>query len=73
MKERILKHVKRWNEWRKGNLNGRLYKILVLLKLAKSPTFELFVTEEEREEAWLAFKKELEAALTENSNNSRNG
>ena len=73
MKERILKPVKRWNEWRKGNLNGRLYKILVLLKLAKSPTFELFATAEEREEAWLAFKKELEAALTENSNNSRNG
>jgi len=73
MKERILKHFRRWNEWRKGNLNGRFYKILVLLKLEHSPTFELFVTAEEREEAWRAFKKELETAVEENSNNSRNG
>lgn len=37
---RKVKYFKEWNEWRKRNTNGRIYKFLVLLKLTKSPTFE---------------------------------
>lgn len=37
---RKVKYFKGWNEWRKRNTNGRIYKFLVLLKLTKSPTFE---------------------------------
>lgn len=31
----------RWNKWRKRNLNGSIYKVLVLIGLQRSPTFEL--------------------------------
>lgn len=33
-------HIKIWNDWRKYNLNSKVYQILVLLKLAISPSFE---------------------------------
>lgn len=36
----LTRYFKEWNEWRKRNMNGRFYKFLVLIKLAKSPTFE---------------------------------
>lgn len=37
----MINHFKHWNRWRKLNLNGPVYQILVLLGLAVSPTFEL--------------------------------
>lgn len=39
----IVSHVKLWNEWRKGCLNGPLHKFLVLIGLVYSPTFHVFV------------------------------
>lgn len=40
MFKKIKKHFKKWNSWRKYNTNSWLHKILVLLKLRHSPTFE---------------------------------
>lgn len=36
-----MNRFKLWNEWRKRSLNGPVYKLLVLLGLAHSPTFEM--------------------------------
>lgn len=47
---KIIYHIKKWNEWRKGSLNNPIYKLLVLFKLAKSPTFDWFWTKEETEQ-----------------------
>lgn len=35
----MIRHIKVWNRWRKRNLNNKFYKFLVLLGIAKSPTF----------------------------------
>lgn len=39
--KKLIEHLKIWNEWRKGCLNSRLYKLGVLFGLTKSPTMEL--------------------------------
>ena len=36
----VIEYIKAWNRWRKGSLDSELYKICVLFRLAKSPTFE---------------------------------
>ena len=36
-----INHIKLWNDWRKRNTNNKFYKIMVLLCLAHSPTFEM--------------------------------
>ena len=37
-----MNRFKLWNQWRKININGRGYQLLVLLRLQYSPTFELY-------------------------------
>lgn len=44
---RLKRHIKRWNGWRKVNGNGRLHHILVLLGLVHSPTFGFYLLPEE--------------------------
>lgn len=44
---KIIKHLKRWNKWRKFNGNSRKYKFLVLIGAIISPTFELTWNDEE--------------------------
>ena len=34
----MIKHIRRWNAWRKHNMNGLMYKVLVLFNFIKSPT-----------------------------------
>lgn len=34
----MLNHIRRWNIWRKGCLDGPVHKILVLFGVIKSPT-----------------------------------
>ena len=41
MLDKFKKRYKLWKLWASRNLNGPLYKFLVLIGLAKSPTFEL--------------------------------
>lgn len=38
---KAIKYFKEWNDWRKRNMNGKFYKFLVLIRIAKSPTFEI--------------------------------
>ena len=41
MFKKLTIHYQQWNRWQKCNLNSRLHKILVLLKLKRSPSFEM--------------------------------
>lgn len=43
MKESYASYVHRWNVWRKRNMNGKIYKFLVLIKVVNSPTMALTV------------------------------
>ena len=58
-----IKHIKRWNEWRKHNGNSSLHKLLVLLGIVKSPTFSHTFTKEECEEIEKAFEKGFKEGL----------
>lgn len=44
---RLIRHIKRWNIWRKHNANGRLHHLLVFFNIIKSPTFGLVLLPEE--------------------------
>jgi hypothetical protein len=35
----MIQYFKKWNRWRKVNVNGKFFKFLVLIKLANSPSF----------------------------------
>ena len=41
MFKKLTLHYQQWNRWQKCNLNSRFHKILVLLKLKSSPSFEM--------------------------------
>lgn len=45
---KLLRHFRRWNLWRKRNLNGRLHHFLVLIRLRKSPTLALVLLPDEQ-------------------------
>lgn len=61
--KKIIKHIQRWNIWRKNNLNGPLYKFLVLIGAMKSPTMPLTWTPDEIKELEEAFVKGFEEGL----------
>ena len=60
MIKRFIRHIKRWNKWRKHCGNGRLYKISVLFG-NPSPTFGLVLTDEEEEEMRKEIQEKYEA------------
>lgn len=41
MFKKLILHYQQWNRWQKHNLNSKFHKILVLLKLKHSPSFEM--------------------------------
>lgn len=41
MFKKLTLHYQQWNRWQKCSLNSRLHKILVLIKLKRSPSFEM--------------------------------
>lgn len=45
--KKLVKHVRRWNIWRKRNYNGAIHKLLVLFGIRHSPTFEWTLLPEE--------------------------
>lgn len=47
MKDNIFRHIRRWNKWRKGNLNSHFYQFLVLIGFVKSPTMALVLLDDE--------------------------
>lgn len=53
----LIKHIRRWNIWRKKNINGPVHKVLVLLGFRKSPTMTLTLLPEEIP-GWLQKKGE---------------
>lgn len=55
----IINHIRRWNKWRKHNLNGTFYKFLVLIGIRKSPTLPLIWLDSELK----AYRKDLEDVL----------
>lgn len=56
---KVINHIRRWNKWRKGNLNGRFYKFLVLIGVKESPTLPLTWLDSELK----AYRKGLEDGL----------
>ena len=44
----MIKHIRRWNEWRKRCLNSKWHKLLVLFGLRYSPTLHFTLLPEER-------------------------
>nr|DAW50902.1 MAG TPA: hypothetical protein [Caudoviricetes sp.] len=45
--KKLIKHIRRWNIWRKHCHNRSLYKILVLFGVTKSPTMVTVLLPEE--------------------------
>lgn len=62
---KIIKHIKRWNVWRKHNVNSKLHKILVLFGIIKSPTLAFTLIPEEYEEIQKAIEEAIENAKKE--------
>jgi len=56
----MLRHILRWNQWRKGCLNGPFHKLLVLLGLRISPTLECTLLPDEWNAISDAFRKGLQ-------------
>lgn len=48
--KRLIKHIRRWNIWRKYNGNSRMHKLLVLIGLIHSPTMRMVLLPEELEQ-----------------------
>lgn len=46
----MIKRFRQWNEWRKCSANSKWYKLLVLIGLRRSPTFEMFIVDGELKE-----------------------
>lgn len=61
--KRFIRHCKRWNEWRKHSKNHLIYKILVFFNPKISPTYQLFISYEEKMEIVEAFMKGVEDGM----------
>lgn len=51
------KHIRRWNIWRKRNVNGPVHKLKVLFGITKSPTLATVYLPEEAEQITNFFEK----------------
>lgn len=61
--KRFIRHCKKWNEWRKSCKNYLPYKIHVFFKPKISPTYQLFIRNEEMKELVDAFLKGVEEGM----------
>jgi len=43
----MISHIKLWNHWRKRSLDSKLYKILVLFGIFKSPSMSFIISVKE--------------------------
>lgn len=57
---KIIRHIKRWNKWRKRCRNGKFHKFLVLIGVIHSPTFLRILTDEEEKAYYEEIKKIFE-------------
>ena len=46
--DHIIKKYKKWKDWQKRCINSRFHKFLVLIGFVHSPSFEAFITRDER-------------------------
>ena len=53
--KQLVNHIRRWNVWRKGSINGPVYKLMVLFGSIKSPTFMSTLTNDELSEVVKGF------------------
>lgn len=60
---KVINHIRRWNKWRKGSLNSRFYKFLVLIGIKKSPTMPHIWLDSEWKQFGEGFRKGLEEGL----------
>ena len=63
MLKRIKRHIKKWNEWRKHNTNGKLHKFLVLIGLVHSLTFSIQLTREDIDRIGKAINEGIKEGL----------
>lgn len=66
---KLIKHIKKWNKWRKHSLNSPISKLLVLFNIIKSPTFEHFWTEQDARAFREGFLQGMREAADEQQNN----
>ena len=55
----MIKHIRRWNIWRKHCMNSPFHKFLVLVGFIKSPTMSFTFLPEE----WLAYEEKMHNIL----------
>ena len=60
---RFIRHCKKWNEWRKHSRNSFLYKIYVFFNPKISPTYQLFISYEEKMKILEAFMRGLQDGM----------
>lgn len=63
--KKIIKHIKRWNEWRKESLNNPVQKLLVLFKVIESPTFKHFWSKDDAKTFRDGFLQGMREAIDE--------
>ena len=68
---KIIKHIRRWNIWRKRNMNGPVYKLLVLFGLVKSSTMARVLLPEEIDWVLKGFEDGLKDGLKGGKKESR--
>ena len=55
----MIKHIRRWYQWQKGNRNGRWYKFMVLIGVMQSPSMVWMLLPEEMKEISEEFQNAL--------------
>ena len=60
---RLIKHIRRWNIWRKCNKNSKLHKFFVLIGFTKSPSMSYVLLPEEQIEIGKAFAMGLKRGV----------
>lgn len=55
----MIKHIRRWNIWRKHCMNSPFYKFLVLIGFIKSPTMAFISLPEE----WIEYEEKMRNIL----------
>lgn len=61
--KKLIRHIRRWNIWRKRNMNGPVYHLFVLFGIVKSPTYAMILLPEEKNQMW----EEINAVFNKNN------
>lgn len=61
--QKIIRHIKRWNKWRKNCCNSKFHKFLVLVGIIKSPTMPHILLDDEIKAFQDGFKKGIKGGF----------